>query len=252
MLLLLTPFAAKADQPRWKNKFTSQNGQYELQWVSGVRDKEKWKLIEKKSAEQLYELEAEELGAMTVLVSDDGINLIAVDDWSQRDASDDLEVLSFYRQGKVIKQYTLKQLLTNADNIESSVSHFSWFFKSRNLVIKDSQISLTTFDLVNYTFDITNGEILKKQRDAILSDGALYVYGSIKESGKGLYEMAVCHVVQGKVPANGKVSFTVEKDKQNALWNHVTAVIKDGKLIAVKPVMFNSCNYQRKQRISSK
>jgi hypothetical protein len=252
MLLLLTPFAAQADQPRWKSKFTSQNGRYELQWIDGIRDKQKWKLIEKKSAEQLYEFEAEDLGSMTVLVSDDGLNLITVDDWSQRQASDELDVLSFYRQGKIIKRYTLKEILNSTDNIQRSASHFSWFFKSDDLVINDSKFRLTTFELTNYTFDTTNGEILKKERDPILSEDTLYIYGKIKELGNGLYEMKVCHVVQGEIPTNGYLNFRVEKDKQNRMWNYVTVIIRDGKLLALKPVTFNSCNYERKQRLPSK
>lgn len=243
-IMFLAPLTAMADEPRHSRLFKSPNGRYELRYVSGQSAQQKWSLRDKVTKDVRYHITAQ-LSSMTVLVSDDGITLVAVDDYSEREPSTDLEVLLFYREGKLVKKYLLGELLDDVSNISSSVSHFQWLFGREPLSISDSRLNLTTFELVHYAFNTEKGHVLKKEQDSALSDDALYVYGKVTRLGQRRYQMEVCHVVQGGVPAGGKVEFEAERDDLLLTNQYHTVIIKDGRLIAVKDVRLNSCNYRQ-------
>ena len=247
LFIFLIPFGVKADNPRHKNTFTSPNGEFELRKIWGGIN-QKWELIDKSSGKARYQLLGDYLSSMTIFVSDDGRNVVAIDDFSEREATEDLDVLLFYDEGKLIKKYTLGELLNDTENIERSVSHFRWFFFPNKLRIEASKLTLKTFELFNYTFDIKTGEILKKERDPILTDDSLYIYGMLKNLGNSRYEIEVCHVVQGTIPKKGKVQFEVLENTKFFMNNVTTVIIRKGELVAQNGLILNSCNYRRARR----
>lgn len=246
VIILFVPLLVKADEPRRNYVFTSPNNKFELKAKSKGFSPQEWSLIEKSTGKLHYQVVGD-FSAMTVLVSNDGDNLIAVDDFSERGPAKYLEVLHFYRQGKQIKIYSLGELLNDISNISSSVSHFNWFFGMPS--ISNSTLRLTTYELFHYVFDIKTGGMLIKEQDTILSDGAFYIYGKLKNLSNGYYEMEVCHRIQGDIPANGKVRFRVDAQadgRDKFLSNfYSTVIVKDGKLLVEKDVILNSCNYQK-------
>lgn len=245
-LIFLFPLSAIADEPRHNFVFKSSNDKYELRHVKGPSARQKWALIDKSTGRVRYQLTAE-LSSMTVLVSDNGNALVAVDDYSEGEPSKDLAVLLFFREGKQIKTYMLGELLNDASNISSSVSHFTWFFPRELLSINDSKITLTTYELAQYSFDIETGKVIKKERDVALSDGALYIYGKVRNLGKGRYQMEVCHLVQGAVPESGKVEFEATGENVFRDDSYYTVIVRDGRLVTKKGITLNSCNYRTKK-----
>ena len=243
IVLLVVPLYVKADQPRHNYLFTSSNGKYELKHTSGQFSEQKWSLIEKATESVRYQVTAD-LAAMTVLISNDGNNLVAVDDYNEREPAKNLDVLFFYREGKLAKKFALGELLNDTSNIQSSVSHFRWFFRVPSS-IDDGKLNLTTYEITNYTFDVESGTVLKKQRDATLSDNSLYIYGKIRKLSKERYEIEVCHRVQGTVPESGKIEFEAKGKDLFFADSYYSIIVENGKFIAKKGVILNSCNYEK-------
>jgi hypothetical protein len=157
----------RADEPRSVDVFTSANGKYELRLVElkmilNQLPVQKWSLIEKATKKELYGL-TERLASFTVLVSDDGDSLIAVDDFCENEPSAERTVVSFYLHGKLIKQYSMGDLLDAPDYVLHSVSHFWWIAWDSKLQINNGMISFTTWERNNYTLDIRTGEIVGKK-----------------------------------------------------------------------------------------
>jgi hypothetical protein len=246
LLLLLAPSSTLADEPRRRPSFSSGNGQFELKILGSEWDSNgSWSLVEKATGAVRYRLTGE-LSSRTVLVSDDGRNLVAVDDFSESLAEKDLDVLSFYRDGKLIRKYRLGQLLRDPSNVSASTSHFQWFFENPPLSIQKGRVRLRTFELIRYEFDAVTGETLRKEVDHVLTPRALYVYGPLEAIGGNRYAVKICQLAYGKAPKDVRVEFEAAS---GALPSHhpepwVAVVIQDGKLVRVEDVMLNSCNLE--------
>lgn len=248
VILLVIPFIAKADEARHQFVFTSPNGKYEFRNIQNYSDN--WSLIEKDTGKEKYQITAPYLYQMTVLVSDDGKTLVAVEDYPEKHRGpldppvSNRDVMSFYRDGGLVKKYKLGELV-NAETVTYSVSHFYWFTGKDWETMADSKLSFMTLELVHYTFDVNTGEILKKETDPILKNDDLYIYGKIKWLKNDSYEMEVCHVVQGEIPQNGKVKFEVPDGiRFIGGGDYATIIIRDGKMLLEKEnFILNACNY---------
>ncbi len=248
LTLLLVPLIAKADEPRFRNSFRSPNGKYELRYNSGQSSRQSWSLIERPTGTARYQLIGE-FASRTVLLTDDGVNLLVIDDFSERRPDRDLDVLMFYRDGLQIKKHSLGDLLRDVSNIESSVSHFKWFFHPEAIAVRDSRVQLKTFELINYEFDIRTGDVLKKETDPVLTKDSVYVYGKVKKLSGRRYEIEVCQQVYGVVPRSGRIEFEADQDDVFHFNNiYYSVVIRNGKLVAKQDVILNSCNYRRENR----
>lgn len=248
LALLLVPVTAGADEPRFRTVFVSPNGRHELRYNSGQFSQQSWSLIDKATGDVRYRVVGE-FASRTVLFSEDGTNLLVVDDFSGREPNRDLDVLLFYRGGSLIKKYSLAELLEDVSNTRNSASHFRWFFKHWALSVMDSRVRLKTFELTSYEFDIHTGDILKKETDPVLAGDAVYVYGRVRKLGGGRFEIEVCHRVRGAVPAGGRIEFSADGDGAfRSDDSYHSVVLRDGKLIATQGVFLNSCNYQRRSR----
>lgn len=185
IVLLLTSAFAYADNPRWKDAFASANGKYELRYISGSHVKkltvvqrpvaaetrtveerymeEKWSLAEKKTGKVLYTIEGDAFSTQTLLVSDDGLFVVAVDDFSERIPVKELSVLAFYNMGKLRKFYTISDLLQNLGNVHFSISHFLLFrLFPRPTLLPDFKLAIETNEWVRYVFDVRTGDVLSK------------------------------------------------------------------------------------------
>jgi hypothetical protein len=249
LTLLLALLTANADEPKFRNSFRSPNGKYELRLDTGQTSRQSWSLIERSTGTVRYQVMGE-FGSRTVLLTDDGVNIVVVDDFSERRPSAKLDVLMFYGDGVQIKNYSLGDLLKDTNNIESSVSHFRWLFHPETLPIRDSKVRLETFELINYEFDIRTGNLLRRETDPVLTQDSVYVYGAVKKLQGRRYEIDVCRQIYGVVPKSGRIEF--EADQDDAFHgNNVnySIVIRNGKLVAKHEVIFNSCNFRRENRL---
>jgi hypothetical protein len=237
IIFFLTPFVIRADEPRHRFVFTSANEKFELRF-----DKGEWALIEKATKNERYRLTGN-ISSMTNLVSDDGESVVAIDDYSEQDWEKNPEVLIFFSHGKKIKSYKLNELFDNPKLITVSVSHFHWAFDNeKTFLIKDAKLNLTTYELNNFVFDSETGNLLKKEKDEILSGNSIYVYGKVNPLGGDKHEILVECVISGSTEKGSKILFESKKFKWIGGSSNETLIIKDGILIARKGVIFNKCD----------
>lgn len=251
LLLLLAPSATRADEPRRVSSSASANHRFELNQVSDTHTTETWSLVDKNTGAARYTIIGV-LSPRTLFVSDDGRSVLVVDDFSERRPAKDLDVLLFYRDGKLIRSVRMGELIQDLSNISSSVSHFQWFFDGPSHSIRDGRLRLETFELVSYEFDIATGQTLRRQVDPALSPGAVYVYGELEKLGGKRYAVKVCQLAYGKLPPGGRVNFEAEPgDLPDRPASWVSVVVKDHKLLRVLDVILNSCNQESQARAAA-
>ena len=120
---------------------------------------------DKKTGKELYTLEGDGLAKQTLLVSDDGAFVVAMDDFSERMAVNELGILAFYKVGKLQKSYTIRDLFLDMRKLHFSVSHFLPFGRyAKRTLPPDFKLSLETSEAVRYVFDVRTGEVLSKAK----------------------------------------------------------------------------------------
>ncbi|HRH44480.1 MAG TPA: hypothetical protein PKY82_22785 [Pyrinomonadaceae bacterium] len=244
--ILLFPMAIKADQDRFNTTFISKNGKYELN-LKDLNDIKKleWSLVEKVTGKRLYRFIDNLLWSMSVIISDDGKSIVAVDDYSTQDNRKNPEILHFFKNGKMLKSYKLSELLDNSRFITISASHFRWlnFYESSNkpYLVEDSKINLQTFELNNFTFDIETGNLLKKERDKIIDENTIYVFGQVSGNGSEDNEIEVFCSIYGNIPIGSKLKFVSKKLRWKGKGSFATLVIKNGELVEDKEILLNGC-----------
>lgn len=254
LLILLALFPAKIDEPRYKGSFVSENGKYEFKQTTMYVQPVTWALFEKGKDKPLYQLTGQ-FGDRTVFVSNDGVTLVVIDDWSARPHSKDLDVLLFYQNGTLKKKYLLGDLLKDQSNVSASVSHFWWMITEKHFV-RDGKLTFKTLELVDYEIDCLTGEIISQKLDPLIDAKTIYAYGEVSLVSEQTYEMRVCHRAYGEIPASGKFRFTDEGNKlakfHKQLPRHMTLIIKDNSCAEVMSYWLNSCNYRSKESVQRK
>lgn len=247
VILLLSSLLAWADEPRYQNSFLSTNGKYE----ANLQKDRAWRLIEKATGKELYQFndyyhDGIWFSSMTLVISDDGRNVVAVNDYAenygQQDFRKNPEVLFFFRDGKQFKTY---RLLDVADPrfMEFSVSHFDWLFSANKLSIVDSKIEFTTFDMNHYIFNTENGALMSKGLDDIFSKGAIFVYGTVRSLGQNHhYEIIAECAIRGNVKKGSRIKFESDKIGWVEGGFDEALILQDGRLIASKGIIFNNCD----------
>jgi len=130
-----------ADEPRERRLFTSANNRFELRLVDepeGVWElfdidiekgryfiydevKKYWRDKLKKKPGELGGVPGE-FASQTALISNDGVAVAIIDDWSEA-LEDGLPVIRIFHNGKLMKNFFLRELLNDPKNISVSVSH---------------------------------------------------------------------------------------------------------------------------------
>ena len=240
VLFLITIFcdSSFSDEPRNRNHFFSENKQFELKLFSKSDTLENWKMIDLKNDSILYEVN-EAFSSKTLLINSNSTYIVEIDDFSESNWEDDPIVLAFYREGILTKSYRLSDLLKNKYNITVSVSHFFWFPEDQILKINNGEFKIKTYELVNYTFDITTGNIKEKFTDAELTPDAIYAYGQVKEIGSNLYEMDIVNLIQGKSPPDNKLIFRTNNLLTGINNFYYTLIVKDGYLVKILGFIVN-------------
>lgn len=101
------------------------------------------------------------------LLSESGKYLVRFGPWaSDKEGHSDLAV-AFYKNGKLIKQYQVNELIKNTDRLENSASHYSWLAAQQSYpnTIEGSELTLTMIDGTVYCFDLDTGGIVDTDVD---------------------------------------------------------------------------------------
>lgn len=245
IILIFLPVIVYADNPRHQTVFTSANDKYELRLE---KDFSKWSLFEKETKKELYQLEANNLFSMTVLVSDDGKSIVAIDDWSEQEAKENPEVLLFFCNGKKTQAYKINELVSDIKFVMYSVSHFIWLLDyGKELRIENSKLALKTHELNTYLFNIETGEILEKQRDERLSGDAIFASGIVSGDKGNEYQFKIICLIYGQTPETNPITIVSDKLKFEGDEFYETLLIKNGKLIESFGMRPNSCNNLKSQ-----
>ena len=238
LALFLLPLEIFADQPRYSDLFTSKNGSYDLKLITPYDGRpQEWSLIESSTKRFLYRIKAD-IATMTVLVSDDGRYVVAVDDYSEQDDRENPTVLQFFGYGKLLCSYRLGDLLANPKVISVSASHFRWLLQFET---KEGKLNFKTYELDDFVIDATTGKILSREKDARLDGDAIYVTGAITSLGGNSYQIKVRCLIKGSIPIDSTVRFVSENKyiTGDAPWGRL---IKNGRLVETNNVLINSCS----------
>jgi hypothetical protein len=94
--------------------------------------------------------------AHRVTVSSDGKHLVRHGGWPLQGALE-AEALSFFKNGRLIRTYSIKELITTPEGLQLSTSHFNWFKQDQ---FDDSKglLYVSTMTGDSHVFDITNGQ----------------------------------------------------------------------------------------------
>jgi hypothetical protein len=102
--------------------------------------------------------------AFRVYLSHDGKYLARVTTSPFGSAPDNNDsVVAFYENGKLLREYSSKELVKDAEKIERSVSHYYWTSNNRDLPKIDyaDVLQIETIENRLYSFDMKTGDILK-------------------------------------------------------------------------------------------
>lgn len=109
--------------------------------------------------------------AFNCFLSDDGRYLVVVSEFPvrQKHSREDLAVV-FYDRGKLLRQFSVADLVKDASKVDPSASLREWYFRRREIAeespgpedpcfTRENNFSLTTIDGISYSFDTTRGAI---------------------------------------------------------------------------------------------
>ncbi|MBU2927045.1 hypothetical protein [Winogradskyella psychrotolerans] len=215
-LALLLVQSVFADQPRLRYSFKSSNGEFELKPSDTIfsdnkiytdsifnpntkkylissysyPDRYYWGLYNLKTNKLLYKIKNDSLfiETKTALISDNGQNIIIVDDYSGGFAIPNFEVIHFYDKDELTKTLTLGELLNNMCSVSYSVSHMRWSFDFN--IIEKNMFEIETYEFYNYTFDL-KGNLIKKISDNRIQEKDDIVTAKIRRLEKDKYSFKI-------------------------------------------------------------
>lgn len=256
ILFLINIVNCYADEPRYCNKFISSNKLYEFKitevkndsvLIDNIYYKEsreiKWGLFNRITKKKIYEIETV-ASEKTAYVSNNGNDVVIINDWPSETPDDNLEMVSIYKKGSLVKSIKLNEILNCGYNISSSVSHFSWTIGDPKISFTAKNISFQTYELNEIVIDLIDGKITET-KNKLVKENSLLVYGKIiKKNGKD-YKLEVCHKVFGTL-TNTTIEFHSEKTFGTN--RYYTILIENGNEIDVQyknlnlnNILLNTC-----------
>ncbi|MCH2032342.1 MAG: hypothetical protein MK202_02385 [Tenacibaculum sp.] len=216
-----------ADQDRRQYSFKSKNGFFELkpsdtifsdnktyrdstynpktkEYVTNsyqLSDRFYWGLYDLRTNKKLYTIKNDRLyiETKTALISENGKNVIIVDDYSGGLAFPSLEIVHFFNEGKLLNTLKLGDVLHNMCSVSYSVSHMRWCFNFK--LSKENKFTIETYEYLNYIFDI-NGTLIGKYSDESILPNDDIVSAKIKRLKKNRYKLTIVHSIRGKHKTN--------------------------------------------------
>lgn len=241
LLFVFLPLYVLGDEPRITNHFISSNKQFELR----LADDSRWDLIEKSSSRVVYRIDGNlgpraKLWAMSAFVSDDGRYVVAIDDYSEQDFAANPEVLYFLNDGRPFRSYKLTDLV-DTKFVEASVSHFRWLIHPKAIALTERSISFATYELNQFAFNIETGDIERKEKDKLLADGSIYVFGTVRSINKDEFEIKVRCSIYGPTKRGAVLKFNSKTYGWEGSGFDESLVLNKGNLVERVGIYFNNC-----------
>lgn len=101
-------------------------------------------------------------------IDDTGEYIVSVESWPGTNPLNEIVAIRFYNKGVLIKEIKLSELTQDSSKFFYSVSHISWY---ENSEINGKEFKILSSDRGMYTFNIENGEIIKKELIEDLENG---------------------------------------------------------------------------------
>lgn len=187
LIILITGYL-QGDEPRRINRFYSPNGNIRLEmtdkrqgiWtiferiLNSKKELTRYSIVDPVKSYKLANCQdlkpgalwefAGELDTMTALISNDGKRILVINDWAE-DIREGNHLIMFFRNGVLMKTYSIQDLISNKTALSMSASHYFWLsgtpsFKS----IESKVLDIITAEKVLLTFSTLTGEILSKRR----------------------------------------------------------------------------------------
>lgn len=175
---LLLSQSSRADEERVPYSFTvaSQSGQYYFKMLPAKREWQENKyVITREAFGVAYTIDEDgnfkELWrtsgwySFELFLSEDGQYLVRMGPWNggHEPKKEDIAV-AFYKNGKLLKEYSVVDLVKDKSKIQATVSHYFWLDKSpgseaKRRLDRDNVFYLKTIDGIAYQFYATTGKI---------------------------------------------------------------------------------------------
>lgn len=217
LLLIIDCFA---DEQRIQTRFESKNGEYSVQYK-----KSKWILIDK-SGSVKYKFRDQGFTSMTIIVSDNGQNIVVIDDFMEGHIIGDRKAVWIFNNGILSQSYRLKDLLSDTCNISMSVWHTVWCIESFGFIDNQNHFSISTFELTDYVFDLTTGQIISNKKPDGFDSETLIVFGEFRKGNGEQATIKIERYIAGGLQKENKITFTT-KYYGYGLWREVL-MIKNG------------------------
>jgi len=163
-LLWLEVPLALADRPRAPTSYTALSENKEFEFVMNVpgaanRGKRPSGLYRRHSANPLWTVS---WYADSVTVSSDGKHLIRWGAWA---SALENEAFSFFANGKLVREYRIKDLVTTAEGLQYTVSHFFWLHRM-HFDDANHLLSVTTLTGDEHQLSTTSGKFIRSGKTA--------------------------------------------------------------------------------------
>ncbi|MDD2799544.1 MAG: hypothetical protein PHV20_13215 [Bacteroidales bacterium] len=217
---LIFIFDCFADEQRSQSKFESKNGEYSIKY-----QKKKWILTDKKGSVR-YKLKDFGFTSMTILVSDNGQNIVVINDYIEGHKIGKKNALWLYQKGKLLKSYKLTELINDTCNVAQSIWHTNWSYGNFEFTDNLNHFSLTTYELSEILFDLTTGQIISNRKPTGFDSNCLIVFGEFRKGKENYATMKILKYIAGVIQENNKVSFRT-RTYGAGLWRELL-MIKNG------------------------
>lgn len=171
LLLTVLSESAFADKEKVNDQYsvTSPNGKFVIEMIPSTNFGEAGKGFAFATSDVQHKdtLWRVDWFAKKVFLADDGLHLIRFGPWAKDKKGLTDNAIGFYKKGKALKQYLVKDLVKDKKSISATVSHYMWESCDSAVVSglsKDFKTyTLVTNDRIMYVFNTSTGKIMKKK-----------------------------------------------------------------------------------------
>ncbi len=243
-----------ADQPRMTFSFKSKNERFELRPCDTIfsdnklytdsiynsvtknyqktsysyPDRYYWGLYDKQTDQKLYTIKNDSLfiEMRTAVISDDGQNIIIIDDFSGAYGIKQFEMVTFYQRDELIKILTLGDLLDSMCSVTYSTSHMRWcsYFGFND----KEEFTIKTYEFYHYTFN-KKGILLHRQSDALIGPDDTLADGKIKRIKRNRYQIKIDYCIRGNLKAEEILEVQCKDSAMKKIYGRLYGFLKSRK-----------------------
>ena len=194
-------FDSFADEQSFRTKFESKNGEYSVKF-----HKNKWELVNKKGSVK-YKFKDQRFTSMTMFVSNNGQNIVVIDNDMEGHEIGERNAIWLYRKGILVKSYKLTELINDTCNVAKTIWHTLWSYGNFDFADNQSHFSFTTFELSEIVLDLTTGQIISNKKPDGYNSECIIVFGEFRKGTENFATMKILKYITGKTQKDNKVTF---------------------------------------------